>query len=405
MSVPSLSESPAPASQPSSRIESLDQFRGFTVLAMFLVNFLGNFEASPEILKHSHDYCSFADLVMPQFLFAAGFALRLSFVRQVAKYGRAAAWHRMARRILGLMGVAIFWYSYSNAHSIASNIDRDGLLSTLGWLLKRGWFQTLMHIAVTTAWVLPVLESSLKVRLAFAGSSLLLHTILSAWFNFHWVYLPPLGIDGGPFGFLTWIAPTIAGTWACDLMTSRSQKSATSQLMIAGLAVASLGWLLSSFTTLYAAGPQTTPLDEKPILAASPVVPSSSQLSAGTLTLPELPFVPSPSPEKRLYNYWMMSQRAGTASYLLFTAGTSCIVFAVFVVLCDRWSLSLPIFRTFGTNALAGYVIHEITATVTQAFIPQANTPLPILTGLVVFLGLTWWILRWLEKSKIHIRM
>ena len=46
------------ASRTSGRIQSLDQFRGYTVVGMLLVNFLGSFEACPQVLRHSHDYCS-----------------------------------------------------------------------------------------------------------------------------------------------------------------------------------------------------------------------------------------------------------------------------------------------------------------------------------------------------------
>ena len=48
---------------------------------MVLVNFLGGYAAVPQIFQHSHDYCSYADTIMPQFLFAVGFAFRLTFGR------------------------------------------------------------------------------------------------------------------------------------------------------------------------------------------------------------------------------------------------------------------------------------------------------------------------------------
>ena len=72
----------------SSRLTSLDQFRGYTMLGMLLVNFLGSYAICPRILRHTHDYCSYADTIMPQFLFAAGFAMRLSLGRRIEKDGR-----------------------------------------------------------------------------------------------------------------------------------------------------------------------------------------------------------------------------------------------------------------------------------------------------------------------------
>ena len=69
------------------RIHSLDQFRGYTVLGMFFVNFIGYFAVTPAIFKHHNTYCSYADTIMPQFFFAVGFAYRLHVL---AAYGADA---------------------------------------------------------------------------------------------------------------------------------------------------------------------------------------------------------------------------------------------------------------------------------------------------------------------------
>jgi predicted acyltransferase len=69
------------------RLSSLDQFRGFAVLGMYVVNFLGHFQVTPEFLRHHPTYVTYADMVMPQFFLAAGFACRLTVVRRVARDG------------------------------------------------------------------------------------------------------------------------------------------------------------------------------------------------------------------------------------------------------------------------------------------------------------------------------
>ena len=76
---------------PKVRLTSLDQFRGYTMFGMLLVNFLGGYAVCPRILKHTHDYCSYADTIMPQFLFAAGFAMRLSLGKRLE-----ARWSRLS---------------------------------------------------------------------------------------------------------------------------------------------------------------------------------------------------------------------------------------------------------------------------------------------------------------------
>ena len=104
-----MSSASAPGSS-APRLASLDQFRGYTVAAMFLVNFLGGYAATPAILRHHHTWCSFADTVMPQFLFAVGMALRLVMLREEAMHGRAVAMRRGMKRGLALMLLGFLWY-------------------------------------------------------------------------------------------------------------------------------------------------------------------------------------------------------------------------------------------------------------------------------------------------------
>ena len=101
-------KTPVPALRP--RIDSLDQFRGYTMAGMFLVNYMGGTDTFPSILKHHNNYCSYSDSIMPHFLFAVGFAFRLTFGRRVHDQGLGAAYSRMFRRFLGLMLVAMVVY-------------------------------------------------------------------------------------------------------------------------------------------------------------------------------------------------------------------------------------------------------------------------------------------------------
>ena len=72
----------------------------------------------------------------------------------------------------------------------------------------------------------------------------------------------------------------------------------------------------------------------------------------------EPPFVPPPDKEHRQENYWMMSQRAATVSYHVFAAGLSLALYGLFYIACDIWGWQLGLFRTLGTNALVGYILH-----------------------------------------------
>src|SRR5438132_12769365 len=93
-----------------SRIHSLDQFRGYTVLGMFFVNFAGHFRIIPDIFKHHNTYCSYADTIMPHFFFAVGFAYRLTLRKRLEMGSAGSAYARAVRRSLGLilLGVVIY---------------------------------------------------------------------------------------------------------------------------------------------------------------------------------------------------------------------------------------------------------------------------------------------------------
>ncbi len=101
----------------------------------------------------------------------------------------------------------------------------------------------------------------------------------------------------------------------------------------------------------------------------------------------------------------MMSQRSGTLTYQLFSAGAACVVFAVFILLTDVAGIRSVVFYTFGINALAAYLIHEITMTVVTAFVPETSSAGAVCVSLGAFLLLTWWIIRWLERHQIQLRM
>jgi hypothetical protein len=121
--------------------------------------------------------------------------------------------------------------------------------------------------------------------------------------------------------------------------------------------------------------------------------------------LAEPPFVPPPSAETRQWNYWMMSQRAGTVSYQTFAAGFALAVFVLFFVACDRLGWRLGILGTLGTNALAGYVLHGALEQAVKPWIPRDAPWWQVAAGFAVCFGVTYLVLRLMEKKGIHLRM
>lgn len=397
-----------PAPSTANRLTSLDQFRGYTVFGMLLVNFVGGYHSAPRLLRHTHDYCSYADTIMPQFLFAAGFAMQLSLGRRIAA-GEPVPWRRVLRRIIGLALVAVVWYSVTGSESIRERLASGSISDLIVFLTKRQWMQTLLHIAITSLWILPVIGRSLSWRLTLGCASAVLHTLLSWWFNFAWVNADPVGIDGGPFGFLTWSLPAIAGTWACDVVqkerSADRRVAGVSPLIPIGFATMFAAWCLSIPTTMYnvPAAQQSGPQGLK--LASDPVVPAAARRTEWDGRLPEPPFLPPPSPDERQWNYWMMSQRCGTPSYTLFASGLSLVVYWLFWNVCDqrgwRWSL----FRTLGTNALAAYILHDIAGWIVGPFVSEDAGLAITLTAFLPFLAIVYFGCRLLEWRGWLIRV
>lgn len=358
------------------RLASLDQFRGYTVLGMFFVNFVGGYKEIPAVFHHHHTYLSYADTIMPQFLLAVGFGMRLSFLRRRDREGAAAAYRHIAVRILGLilLGVVVYHLTgnYKTWEELTAKASSPGefLLHTI----KRGPFEALVHIAVTALWVLPVIAAPGWVRALFAAGSAGLHVWLSFAGYYVWNLTQPAGIDGGPLGFLTWAVPLVAGTLAYDWVASGSRP--LPKLLVVGAVLMAVGYWLSLKS------PQ-----------------------------PTLPFVRPAEPfetQRWLLDqgyYWSMSQRAGSVTYLLFAAGFGLWVYALFLVACDRWGLRWGYLDLLGRHALAGYVIHGLVDGAVSPFVPKDSPAWWVLTGFLIYLGTTTLFLKYLDRNKYYLKL
>lgn len=396
---------PPPAPAPAMRLASLDQFRGYTVAGMIFVNFIGPLAAIHPLFKHHNDYCSYADTIMPQFFFAVGFALRLTFRRRVEVAGAWFAYSRVVRRALGLILLGVVLYHFQHRYPTWNELVRDyELLGPLGLLWKQvqaQTFQTLVHIGAATLWCLPVMGAGrgwLWLWLIFSAGLHLWLMSQAFWFDlpiadpnrpglvnwFEFARTRPV-IDGGAFGFLTWSIPLLLGAWTCEIVRHWSKGWSYAQLLFVSLAFIGVGYLLSAADRL------------------------QNWWNGGMMSWPAPPFVPPwdrpPGIHGPWIEFWTMSQRVGTVSYQTFAAGWALGVFLAFRVLADGWSLRLGLFRTLGTNALAAYIIHIAVIDCLQPLTPR-DAPLwfaLFMTGLTVFL--VWLFIRYLEKQNIFLRL
>ncbi len=354
------------------RIVSLDQFRGYTVAGMLLVNFIGGFHAVGAIWKHHNTYCSYADTIMPQFFFAVGFALRLTFLRRLKTLGAWPATRAAIVRNLGLILLGFVLYHLDGQVKSWAELQQLGLRGFLGQAFDREIFQTLVHIALASLWVLPVIASGTAIRVAFLVASAGLHLALSRWFYFQHAWGFPV-IDGGPLGFLTWSIPLLVGSLAYDAVDRDAHEFNHSdpvpRLLIASIVIMAVGYLLSCLGGFY----------------------------------PSTPFV-EPA-EGVSVNLWTMSQRTGSVSYQTFAAGFSLAVYALFVRLCDQGSLRVGLFRTFGQNPLAAYIVHPLVTGAVKPYVP-ADSPLwYVMAGFLFYFAICYLLIHYLEKNEIFLRL
>lgn len=400
--------------------------------SMVVVNFLGAYSITPRVLRHTNDYCSYADTVMPHFLFAVGFAIAIVWSR-TAISGHDAQHHtllRLARRSLALASVAfLLYFPWGTDHLTSRLLESNFWLS----VFKRDWFQTLTHIAATTLWILPMLRWGLAGRALWLVASIVLHACLSELFYFHWVHASPGGIDGGPLGFLTWVLPASIGLWAGEAIQQfHARTNATSPqlqsreilrrrfLRAAGVLML-LGFLMSCLTRHFDRNDRGIEANQK--LAVSPVlgigfptdhgsnntkIPNDSSSSSGGWlhVLAEPPFVPPPGYPKRAWNYWMMSQKAGTLSYQTFAGGFSLLVFVFFdwasELIKSRWN---PL-TTLGRNAIACYIVHGfLIDTISSGWLQKSSPAAQVLLGLTVVLVLTYGLAKFMEWRGIFLRL
>lgn len=363
----------------SRRIASLDQFRGYTVAGMLLVNFLGSYDwisRNLPVLDHHNTYCSYADTIMPQFFFAVGYAYRLTLMKRRERQGARSAYGHVVSRSLGLMLIGVIVYHLDGGVKTWEELEGLGLSGFFETAFQRSWFQTLTHIALASLWIMPVIASGTASRLAFAAGSAAVHLWLSDLFFFDWAMGRPV-IDGGQLGFLSWATPMILGSIAYDLMASRGPRGSLGPLLGWALLLMAAGYGLSCL-----GGAEASDGFPRPGWAAPPFFP------------PEI------EP-----NLWTMSQRAGTVSYLTFAAGFSAAVFALFVLLCDLGPIRVGMFRTFGRNALAAYVLHPLVNSAVRPYVPRDAPGWYAAAGFGVAFAITYLLIRHLEKNEIYLKL
>jgi predicted acyltransferase len=174
------------------RSAAIDQYRGFAILLMVLVDYLSHIQRVPAWLKHAPGFgLTVADLIAPLFIFAIGLTYRPSFQKRLLREGRWQTALHFIGRDLALIGIGMLtpWgYSWG----LFQTIGAAGLLTLpliwLPWLVRLiagitllGGYQVLSdrfwwgRVTATSSWC------EVEGTLGWAAM-LLLASVLADWY-------------------------------------------------------------------------------------------------------------------------------------------------------------------------------------------------------------------------------
>jgi predicted acyltransferase len=398
----------------------MDQFRGYTVAGMFVVNFVGGLAAVHDVMKHHNTYFSYADSIMPSFMFACGFSYRLTILRRLGQDGPFSTYKRIVLRSLALVLVSLILFGgedFGGAFKHFSETSASTVRDFVAKIIKAEMWEVLAIIGVAQLVIMPVIAAGSRVRIATMVLFAVAHVLLSYSFNYDFVngranwmnayfgVAKTKAWDGGTFGVISWAIPMLGGTVAYDLISALGPRVAGRRMLASGFLLMVGAYLLSCLTTLYTLDQYNGLSRDK--LVETPVLPPLENLRArpAHLLLADPPFVTPPPPEERVPNYWMMDKRVVTQPFIWFATGYAFALYALFVFACDMGGLAIGLFRTFGQNPLAAYIIHHLVEHTVLTVVPQDSPLWWCLTSLLAFFLITYMFVRYLEKQRIYLRL
>jgi len=205
------------------RIAAIDQFRGFAIFGMILVNYLGYFEVMPETLKHPRYGMTFANAIAPYFIFVVGMGFKISLSRRITRMGARAAYSQAIKRYLILILIGVVVYGPDPVTDM---------------------WDALVDIGFGGLITLPFIRKSKNFRIIIAFVYLIVYQALFA-FTAYGAWTMAHSIDGGPLGPISWASILIFGTVQMDYLLENNRKAFMKKSLILGIPLLMLGYGLS----------------------------------------------------------------------------------------------------------------------------------------------------------------
>lgn len=436
------------------RVASLDQYRGYAIFGMLLVNFFGHYKTEwvkelndswlkntlefifGQQLHHHGEYMTYADTIAPIFMFVVGIGMRLSWTRRVQHVEAPVARKAMAKRYFTLVLIAFTIYS--------------------GWL-----WDALMNIGLAGLVALLIVDKKWSIRIGFALGLVVAYQLIFSYTSYgEWLlrmgkygreldwplitmFLPlrdvllDVQINGGLLGHWSWAFMLIFGTIAYDIMATADHKKIVTGLVSFGVILTIAGWGVRYVGTQayydkaepYAAAKMLEG-DMEPvnrIVGKSPGIFSSvasgnaeaeAALESRNLgkfaevMKDELTVLAEKAPEEapRLGNEWVFSKNYQTMPFAFWATALCLFHMLLFYYVCDVWKLNVPTMMIVGINPLFIYIFQSLTldmlTNVLNHFeLRETTSGTLVLGSFVVYYGLVYAMARYMYKNNIIVKL
>ncbi len=336
------------------RILSIDQFRGYAILGMLLVDYFGAFNNTWRQMHHHNDFMTYADTIAPIFMFVVGMGLRLSMARRIEKVGLVEARRGLLKRYILLVLIAFTLYT-GYLWDALMNIGLAGIIAlwvvdkkpSVRFLVSLGFlalYQAVFTFTVYGGWITRVIK--------FKDETMpMIFNLIP--FGPELVNTP---INGGPIGHWSWLMMLICGTIAYDIMATKNTRKIVLGCLAWGIAMCAAGFLL--------------------------------HIQWGELK-----------------DFWPFSKNYMTAPYPLFAGGLCFLHLLAFYVVNDMLHIKLPHLTVLGLNPLFIYILQWCIMESAARFLPDTLSAVPLWIGFAVFYGVCYGIAYYLYRKQIFIKL
>lgn len=339
----------------SGRIASMDQFRGYAILGMLLVDYFENFSAATHQLHHHREFMTYADTIAPAFMFVVGMGMRLSFKRRVEKVGVKKARTDLMKRYAMLVLIAFTMYT-GYLWDALMNIGLAGLLGV--WVADRK-----PSLRIAAGLLLLALYQAIFSFTSYGGWLLGTVEYTSNSMPLIWKLIPfgpelvDCNINGGPIGHWSWLLMLLCGTVGYDILATATLRKILLGTLACGFAFAVAGWAL------------------------------------------HIPWTGAKAE-------WVFSKYYMTAPYALWASAICFFTMAAFYVLCDVLNVRIPTLTVLGMNPLFIYILQWCIMESAGRFIPHnTHNWVGIMAGFALLYGVCYGTAYYMYKRNIFVRL